>query len=740
MRIAVETIARRRQAPGTNYLYCAIGLNRPLQGRDGGTAGKGVNSHMELTQDGKPADADHPIDWAISLIFLKYAIGFIFFGAALYILVALLFAPGQNLRSLLALACMAAAGAAWLCMVRGRMWTAVWILGSGVWLSLTVASFFLGGVVATPVMLYPLVIFYIGWMVGPLAAVMVALASAAATLAMALVEMQGLLPATLGLPPTLRWMVECFVFIITALIIIYFVRAYQARLTQVRELGAALTERAAALETQEADLKQAQAVAHIGSWVYEFVGDSLRPSEEAGRILGLPPGATVNHAAYFSRVQAEDRAVVDRAWESVLAGGPPFDIEHRITVGGHIAWVRQRAELQFGADGAPVRAVGTAQDITERRRHEAETQAVRNQLAATLDALPDLLFEVGLDGRIYAFHTPAPELLTAAPEKILGKMTSEVLPPSASSVAMAALREAHHAGRSHGMSYELALEAGTHWFELSVARKPGVPGGDPRFIVISRDITERKQAEAEVVRLNTSLEERVRERTAELEAANRELESFSYTVSHDLRSPLRSILGFSGLLAETLEGKLDAETRDYLARIEVSSLRMSRLIDGVLEYSRLARRTLTRSDVDLDALAGDVVAELREHYPDSDVHIGHLGRTAADPTMLRQILHNLVGNALKYSARSAKPRVEIGAEQGGSVAQYFVRDNGVGFDVKYADTLFKLFTRLHGDPAYDGTGVGLAIVKRLLERHHGRIWAEAEVGVGATFRFCLEAA
>ena len=229
-------------------------------------------------------------------------------------------------------------------------------------------------------------------------------------------------------------------------------------------------------------------------------------------------------------------------------------------------------------------------------------------------------------------------------------------------------------------------------------------------------------------------------RKAELEAANREMESFSYTVSHDLRSPLRSILGFSGLLAESLEGKLDAETRDYLARIEVSSLRMSRLIDGVLEYSRLARRTLARSDVDLDALAGDVVAELREHYPNSDVLIGQLGHAAADPTMARQILHNLIGNALKYSARSASPRVEIGAEHGGSVAQYFVRDNGVGFDVKYADTLFKLFTRLHSDPAYDGTGVGLAIVKRLLERHHGRIWAEAEVGVGATFRFCLEAA
>ena len=695
---------------------------------------------MDLTQDGKPADADHPIDWAISLTFLRYAIGFIFFGAALYILVALLFAPGQNLRSLLALACMVVAGVAWFCMVRGRMRAAVWILGSGVWLSLTIASFFLGGVAATPVMLYPLVILYIGWMVAPRAAAMVALASAAATLVMALLEMQGLLPASPGLPPALRWIVECFVFIITALIIIHFVRAYQARLAQVHDLGVALTERAAALEAREADLKQAQAVARVGSWIYEFAGDNLRLSEEASRIFGLPFGAEVNHVAYFSSVHAKDRPTVERNWQAALKGGPPFDIEHRITMGGRVVWVRQRAELQFGADGSPVRAVGTAQDITERKRHEVETLAARNQLSATLDALPDLLFEVGLDGRIYAFHTPAPELLAASPEKILGKMTSDVLPPAASEVAMAALREAHQTGRSHGMSYELALENGTHWFELSVAPKPGTPGGDPRFIVISRDITERKLAEAEVVRLNTSLEERVRERTAELEAANREMESFSYTVSHDLRSPLRSILGFSGLLAESLEGKLDAETRDYLARIEVSSLRMSRLIDGVLEYSRLARRTLARSDVDLDALAGDVVAELREHYPNSDVLIGQLGHAAADPTMARQILHNLIGNALKYSARSASPRVEIGAEHGGSVAQYFVRDNGVGFDVKYADTLFKLFTRLHSDPAYDGTGVGLAIVKRLLERHHGRIWAEAEVGAGATFRFCLEAA
>jgi signal transduction histidine kinase len=249
------------------------------------------------------------------------------------------------------------------------------------------------------------------------------------------------------------------------------------------------------------------------------------------------------------------------------------------------------------------------------------------------------------------------------------------------------------------------------------------------------DITERRRAEAEVAALNASLEERVRSRTAELEAANRELESFSYTISHDLRAPLRSMAGFGGLLKENLGSGLDEESRDYLERIVASSQRMSRLIDGVLEYSRLGKSELVRRPVDLDAMLHEIAGELRERYPATQVSLQPLGEAVADATMLRQIFLNLMDNACKYSSRTPAPRVGVGMERGEHGVEYFVRDNGSGFDMQHADHLFSLFTRLHNDPGIESTGAGLAIVKRLVERHGGSISATAAPGQGATFRF-----
>ena len=243
------------------------------------------------------------------------------------------------------------------------------------------------------------------------------------------------------------------------------------------------------------------------------------------------------------------------------------------------------------------------------------------------------------------------------------------------------------------------------------------------------------QRAAELAQLNATLEARVSERTAALEQANQELESFSYTVSHDLRSPLRSMVGFAGLLTENMKERLDDENRAYLARIDASGNKMSRLIDGVLDYSRLSRSALVRNDTDLDALVKDVTGELRERYPAAEIVQGPLGHAKADPTMLRQIFHNLIDNGLKYSSKNPQARVEIGARRVDTSVEYHVRDNGIGFDMKYAEHLFKLFTRLHSDADFESTGAGLAIVKRLVERHGGAIRAEAQPGRGATFFF-----
>lgn len=675
--------------------------------------------------------ADQPVLEEQTRSFIRYAIGFSLAGAAAY--EASLIANGQGLapRAVGLFTFVVIVIVAGLLMTRGRLRAAAWTLGLGVWLNLVASSYFFGGVNSPSGYMYPLIILLAGWQLGQRAALTLAGLTAVVLGAAALAESNGWLPAPPPTSASMRWVIEACVFACSAVLVGHIARNYRARLAEVRRLTADLARRSAELEASEADLHRAQAVAHVGSWVYDIAADRMRLSDETCRIFGLPAGVTGSHDSYLSRVHADDRAALARAWEATLRDGAPFDHEHRVHSGATVRWVRQRAEIERTADGRAHRAVGITQDISERRQREVDLAAARHQLAATLDAIPDLLFEVDLDGRLLDYRSPHREWLAMQPGEFLGRTIDDVLPPAAVATCRAGFAEALASGRSHGRSFELALPQGPHWFELSIARKPGE--GTPRFITISRDITERKRAEAEVVELNATLETRVRERTAELQAANRELESFSYTISHDLRAPLRSIVGFSGVLEETLGERLDAQTRDYLERITASGHKMGRLIDRVLEYSRLARAPLAPVRTDLEALAREVVDELRDRHPATEVVIGELGCADVDPTMMRQILHNLIGNALKYSARSARPRIEVGRRADGD--GYFVRDNGIGFDMAHAEHLFKLFTRLHSDPSIDSTGAGLAIVKRLVERHAGWIRAEAEPGRGATFSF-----
>jgi PAS domain S-box-containing protein len=372
----------------------------------------------------------------------------------------------------------------------------------------------------------------------------------------------------------------------------------------------------------------------------------------------------------------------------------------------------------------------------ERKLAEANLR----KLAAIVESSDDGMIGKDLNGVVTSWNKGARSLFGYSANEMVGQSIMKLIPPDRRDEETQILARIGHGEFVMHFETVRLRKDGTN-IDVSVTVSP-IKDRTGRIIGASkvvRDITERKKAEAKILELNATLEERVRERTVQLEAANKELEAFSYSVSHDMRAPLRAIDGFSQAVLEDYKEQMPAEGRRYLAIIREGAQRMGALIDDLLTFSRLSRMPVSNQPVDMAELVADALDELgvKEGDPKVQVRLGHLPPCQGDRALLKQVWLNLLSNALKYSRNRDTSVVEIGCGTQDGKQVYVVKDNGTGFDMLYANKLFGVFQRLHRSDEYEGTGVGLAIVQRVIHRHGGSVWAEAALDKGATFFFTV---
>jgi PAS domain S-box-containing protein len=444
----------------------------------------------------------------------------------------------------------------------------------------------------------------------------------------------------------------------------------------------------------------------------------------AERIQGYHSGEILGQ--HFSRLYPPDDAAQGKpGWELERAAreGQFEDEGWRVRKDGSRFWANVVLRPIRDPQGSVVGFAKVTRDLTERRRAEAELRRQKGFVDQLISSSDDGIFAFDRELRYTLWSEGMARITGLGAEEAVGRLVLDVFPffrETGEDKHFAAALEGRTV-TAQGGRYHAGGGVAEATFEARYSPLIGASGEIVGGLAIVRDETARVAAERELAR------------------SNAELERFSYSVSHDLRAPLRAIDGFAKALDQDYGTTLTAEGQRLLRVIRENAQRMGQLIDSLLNFSRLGRQRLVTTSVDLTALAHAVVAELRgaEEGASVEVAVQPLPSTVGDATLLRQVLINLVGNAFKFTRHRAHPRVEIGSQRAGADVAYFVRDNGAGFDMRFVDKLFGVFQRLHHVEEFEGTGVGLALAQRIVERHGGRMWAEGKVNAGATFYFTL---
>jgi PAS domain S-box-containing protein len=473
----------------------------------------------------------------------------------------------------------------------------------------------------------------------------------------------------------------------------------------------------ARLQASERLLNIAERAAKLGGWVYHIESGTLEWSYAMFEIHELPPGEAPDLEQALAFYSPESREVVTNALETSIQTGIPFDEELQIrTRFGRLRWVRAIGQAVKDANGRIVQIEGGLQDITASHRAMEQIRRFADRQSTIFESITDAFFTVNGQWQFTYVNRRSEELLGSTKEDLLGKSLWDVFPAAVGSVFEKQYRKAMETGES--VSFEGYYEALDNWLEVSAYPS------DEGLAVYYRSIRERKQAQKQL-----------EQTLAELERSNRELQDFAFVASHDLQEPLRKIQAFSDRLMNHSDHLNDQE-KDYLARMQSAAQRMQSLIEDLLSYSRVTTRAQPLAECDTNVIMAEVLQDMETQISRENavVDIGPLPPITGDATQIRQVFQNLLSNAIKFHQPQQPPQVQVWAEKtNGKGWTLVVADNGVGFDDRYAEKLFLPFQRLH-KREFPGTGIGMAIVKKILDRHQAEVSVTSQVNQGTTFR------